>query len=740
MYKIRPEARLDIVRYYLNNGSTLKKTASKFNVNYRTVFKWAKLYKKDGEARLLRTYKRPWNRTKKGLEEKIALLKEREPTLTIRKAKEKLRKQGITISIKGIWGVWKRYGYAGFVKESLSTDFPSYINENSETKESLKKVEIFMRQEDFYQAAKVLNELPCCSKNKFLINIPDRFLSPKRKLEKFYSLFGKTPYPILTKKLIKLRRNLEERGYFYSALRAGLLESIALAGSGKVDKELAQFAHLREICQEEKLDPALRFSFYCIKGIAHIRNLNVPKSVTFLRKCERLIKKYPTSNFILNLLIFYDNLGYYRKIDHILKLYEKKLDEDNVLFLKSRLYITQGKYRDYRTLIRRLEKKDKKINPLYVLQKAQYLLLEKGDIYKAMNQVQLFLKIVKKTELRIYWSFASFFLAVLYAAQGEGKKAKNFLKKYFPLLKKFGNKKDMLLYEIILGQPELPRYIKKINQIQLFLLLKKASLSRNENDYQKAIQFAKKENLLGILHRVCILLPESIQSLLEKGKDTHLPKAILKLPVFNKNIPVYYIKLLGNLIVYKNQRYLKVNLTPKDTAFLTNFALKAGEPGKRIALEKIYRNFWRDNKNPSRNLSHLLVRTKKALKIPSHLLEVSYRKDYHYLINNGIHFTTDYDEFKQILTQAKALSRAGEWRFSKIEFNRGFKLFRGEPFKKMYDNWSDDKRLEILFSYESEVISFAKELIKRGRTEEAEKLLQEAKEIIPHLNEKDMEI
>jgi len=65
---------------------------------------------------------------------------------------------------------------------------------------------------------------------------------------------------------------------------------------------------------------------------------------------------------------------------------------------------------------------------------------------------------------------------------------------------------------------------------------------------------------------------------------------------------------------------------------------------------------------------------------------------------------------------------------------RAFKLFRGEPFKKMYDDWSDDKRLEVLFSYEKEVKSFADKLIKRGRKEEAEKLLKKAKRIVPDID------
>ncbi|MGB3479954.1 MAG: helix-turn-helix domain-containing protein [bacterium] len=729
---IRPKVRLEIVQYYLNNRNTLMQTAFKFHVNYRTVHKWVKLYKKEGETRLLGIYKKPWNRTKMGLEEKIALLKERDPALTTREAKEILEKQGIKKSIKGIWSIWKRYGYMGFKKEEFSIEFPTHFSDTPESRYGLKKTKRFVKQGNFHRAGKTLNELPSCPKDGVLKNIPEQYLSLRRKLEKYYSLFGSISYTLLSQKLIELRMNFEREGYLYSALRTGLLEALAYAGSGKIEKELALFVHLRKICQEERLDPALRFSFYCIKGIAHIRNLRVSESVTFLQKCERLIKKYPTSNFILNLLIFYDNLGYYRKIDHILKLYEKKLDEDNVLFLKSRLYITQGKYRDYRTLIRRLEKKDKKINPLYVLQKAQYLLLEKGDIYKAMNQMQLFLKIVKEIELRIYWGFASFFLAVLYSAQGEGRKAKNLLKKYFPLLKKFGNKKDMLLYKIILNEPPVSEDIKKINQNYLLLLLKKSCSSLKIGDYKKAYRYAERKGLLGILHRVVILFPEIILFLIEKGKLTGLPKAILKLPVFNKEIPVYHIKFLGHSIAYKKGKYLNTKLPPKDTAFLIHLATRAQERNKAIRLEEIYKTFWPRSANPSYHLSHLLVRVKEELKIPSHLLTISSRMGYPSLINEGVYFTTDYQEFEQTLAQAKALERADEWEFAKREYLHAFRLFRGEPFRKMYDKWSEDMRRRILTEFETEAVNFAKSCLEHNNKKDAKCMFEKAAKIIPN--------
>jgi hypothetical protein len=77
---------------------------------------------------------------------------------------------------------------------------------------------------------------------------------------------------------------------------------------------------------------------------------------------------------------------------------------------------------------------------------------------------------------------------------------------------------------------------------------------------------------------------------------------------------------------------------------------------------------------------------------------------------NGIVFS-HWDYFLERLTQARALIRGEKWGFAKKEFLRAFSLFRGEPFKKMYDPWSEHMRRVILNKLESEAIGFAKSCI-----------------------------
>lgn len=729
----KEEIPINIVQYYLKNKTSLRKTAERFGIHYQTLFKWIKLYKNGNKKKLLSNYRQPWNKAEKDLEEKIVLLKEKDPTLTVKGATEILAMVGVNISAKGIWGIWKRYGYAGFVKKSLSTDFRSYLSVSPETKQGIKIAEELLKQDDISKTTKVLNDLPSCPPNELLKKIPDRRLTAQRKLEKYYSLWGELPYPVLSKKLRRLRERFEKEGYIYSTMRAGILESLALEWSGETKKQLSLFVHLRKIYPKKGLDPALKFIYNLAEGSANLRNLNIKKALYFLKECEKLIKYLPKQSFLPSLLALYGNFGYNRKLMRLLDWHKKELRRDTFLSWRARLSATEGKYTEYRGFLSKI--KEQREDPADILQNAQYLFFEKGENRKAMDKVNLFFATAKKMAIRTYWDSISVFLAVLYSAQGKRNKGFLLIKRNLSLLKKLGNKKNVLFNEIIVDNPELPEYVEKINQFRLLLLLKKASLTKKEKDYRNAFEFARKEKLLGTFHRFSILFPEVIQNLLEKGGSTELPKAILKLPVFNKQVPVYHIKFLGNLVVFKEQKYLKTKLRPKDIAFLIYLCTKAMEPRKSVNLDEVYANFWPKSESTSRNFSHLWVRVKKALKIPTHLFEISREIGNPILINQGIYFTTDYQEFEQTLAQAKALQRAGEWRFAKKEYLRTFRLFRGEPFKKNFDEWSLNLRFKILNQLEEESIKFVQDCLGHGNRSDAKKILEKVLRIIPDSEE-----
>ena len=62
-------------------------------------------------------------------------------------------------------------------------------------------------------------------------------------------------------------------------------------------------------------------------------------------------------------------------------------------------------------------------------------------------------------------------------------------------------------------------------------------------------------------------------------------------------------------------------------------------------------------------------------------------------------------------------------------------LFNGEPFRKMYDPWSEQMRRVILNKLEAEALHFAKSCIEHNKKRDAQKVLGKALQIIPDSEE-----
>lgn len=744
MYNIEPQKRLKIVQFYFNNGQSMRETAKRFRVHYQSVFKWVKLYKKQGEERILSTYRRPWNRADKELEDTVVRLVEKDPTLTVRKAKEILEKEGISISIKGIWGIWKRYGYAGFDKKNASSNFTTYIPWTKEAAKKFKRAKEMFANGEIKKAACLLNSIPSLPKNEVLPQIPDPYLSLRRRVEKIFNLFGRIPMPLYIKKTGELYGKCMKAELNYSALRVGLMEIWALIWSGRVEEQLKKIEVLKKIIRRKKdyysyllFEP--RITILISEGVAYTSLLRIKKAYEVISIYRRMLvgRKYVSTDRVIDIGGLYKSVEDYREAEYwfLKALKGVKGDTGTRKILQSYLsdiFLSKGEYKKALSAA-----KDAKVSKIiyrpWLLFFRSILSLVKGMPQRAISLSTESLSLIKKEELNHNIFHTAFTIASGWCSLGERKKAEKILRGVLQFHKKNKLKKGEAIFEILLSGKQ--KTVSRIRRDKEVLPTVRLALLIKDSEYLEAFSYANEKYLLTSLYRYIFFFPEVITNLLEEGKQTHIPKAILKLPVFNKEAPVYNVKMLGGLTVYKNQKYLRVRLQPKESAFLIHLVLKAGEPDRKISLEKLYRNFWAQSKHPERNLSHLLVRLKKALKIPSHLLEVSYRKDSPYLINRGIHFTTDYDEFKQTLARAKAFHRAGEWFFAKKEYISAFSLFRGDVFRKMYDNWSDDKRLEILFSYENEVLTFARELISRRKGDEAVRLLKNAEKILIYSEE-----
>jgi transposase len=751
MYKIVPEYRLEVASYYLNNGTTLKETAKRFNVHYQSVFKWVKLYREKGSERLLSSYRRPWNRTRKEVEERIVQLKEKHPGLTVRNAKVKLGKEGIEISIKAIWNIWKRYGYSGFAKRRLSNDFTDFIVWTKESEYKFGRARSVFETGNIKMAAKLLNAIPALPKNELILQIPDRLLNFRRRVEKIPCIFGEIPLNSYMRIIDRLYRNLRKEGLHYSALRVGLTECIAREWTLEPEKSLQRLEELEKIIKASNRNFSRSlFAPYSTallaKAVAYAQLYKVGEAKQNVSRYDRLLKTRPIRSpyLMLDLATLYSVMENYRKAEYwFLRALDKIGKSFKGAIMGEIAYISlyKGDTKQATRLSKNAEYYEWGYGPLGPRFEST-LAIMKGMPNRAISFALEYLSRLKERNLKYGIFSVSLKIASIYDSLNENKRAENILKKAIPFLKKHKMKKSWTIFQLLFNQngkdyPDQSNVV--YGATELFPTVKLALLL-SKGEYFKALTFAKKKYLMHSFYTYLFFFPNKVIELLEKGKDTGLPRAILRLPVFNKEIPVYYIKMLGDLRVYKSQNYLRTKLRPKDTAFLIQFALRASEPDSKISLTALYENFWKNGHDPAGNLSHLLVRIRQALNIPTHLIGFSRKKDDPFLLNKGIHFTTDYGKYKEHIAQGKALLRAGEWRYAKREFLQAFELFRGEPFKKMYDDWSDDQRLEILFSYENEVLFFAKELSKRGRGREADRLLKKAEGIVPYSDEIEKEL
>lgn len=735
MSNIHTQLRLKAVKHYLNNPDSLRKTASRFHISYRALHKWVQWYKQDGEKRLLSTYKRPWNRFPPWLEEKVIILKEAKPYLTIRKTRDIFKQEGISLSLKGIWGIWKRYGYAGYSKKFLSNDFTEHCKWTTEATQKYEQAKKLYSSGFIEQSAEVINSIPVLPRNELLLEMPNDRLNRRRILEKTHASFGRIPLHPFMEDLRTLIEDCRKKNLNYSTTRLGVLELMALLCDAKPMEQLEKSEKVFTTLKKRKdcnsyLLFVLRFTLLISVGISSVLLSKAKKAYRIARKCHRILKKrrHVSVKLMLdlgNLFAFLENKTkaeyWYQKC---LEKANKKEKEQVYNYLADIIFF-KGEYKKALSIVKKVRVAEWSLDTrIHLFQSMDYL--SNGKPQKAITLSIKTLNKLKKEELHGGITAAYSLLASSYSSLGDKQKAIKTLKRLRPFLNKYKLKRllerlVMLTSDSSEEYPSSPSYEDLLPVDKLALLLKRG-------EYWKAYRFAYKKGIVSELHRYAFFFPDAIIKLLDRGKSTGLPSTMLRLPVFNKYRPLYHVKFLGSLIIYKKGHYLKTKITPKNSSFLIALALKAGEPGKRISLEKLFKNYWKSSNNPSRNLTHLLVELRKILKIPSHLLEFSLHTGN--LINRGIHFTTDYGEFKEGLAQAKALQRAEEWDFARKEFQRSFALFRGEPFKKMYDNWSGDMRLEALFLFEKEIKSFINDLRSNGKTAEARRMEKKTRKLV----------
>lgn len=721
----QPEIRIEIVGNFLRSGESLRRFSKNLTISRQTLAKWLKWYNEGGAENLNRkkSFGKSWNRPSKGDEEKVVLLKERNPSLTLKEAQKILNENGTKMSLKGIWGIWRRYALTG---RGYENPYDKFGPTTAETKNSIERIKKALKSGKPEEAAMIANLLPSFPNDPIIKEIPEELLSPLKQLNRLNFAFGDIPWPEYYKRAKKIRKALEKKKLFYSSIFAGLMEILALDWMISPVKEQELLTLIRNRAKGIR-DPSLMFLLSLFQCKLSAYTFNGKKARESFNECKRLLRYLPTSLYFGELGNVSTFLTNYKKAAFY---YQKEMDlvtDEGTRRLRclqlSATCSVNGKYRKSKKFLKDAERESVVFSPVFSVIRA-YGAYAQGNFSEASSFFTKALEESKKGQLRSQLNSASLGLAETHQALGNEKHAQIMLQKYIPLFRKYRMKKKALIRSLLLGSETLEK--EQTHGFPMLRLFYHLQNKAKHGGYKNAMRVAMNNGLLGFFHRIIPFYPELVLELLEKGKDTGLPRAILNFPIFNKQLPVYSVKFLGNLVVYKNQKYIRANLRPKDSAFLIYLALS---DKKSIPLDSIYENFWLSSKNPSRNLSHLLVRIRKALKLPSHHLYIKQDS-----LCFDCYFITDYGEYQEHIAQAKVLLRAGEWGFAKREFMQAFKLHRGESFRKMYDDWSDDKRLEVLFGFETEVLAFAKELLKRGKEDEAHRLLERAGKIAPDSN------
>lgn len=724
------------------NGGTLKETAARYGIHRTTLTRWKKWYKEGGAENIGKhSYKRPWNRFSKRIEKKVMLLKENNPSLTIRKAKEILAKEHIFVSLKGIHCIWRRFN---LVKRSPTDPLSPHAPFTLESKCMIERAKnLLANKQSSYavrEAARILNSLTSypADEKDILKEIPEQFLSPRRQLDRLFLSALEMPAPEFLEKAKGIRESLEKDGYFYSATIAGLLETLALNWMKTPEDVLTLTATLKKRTNGI-YDPVLRFQLANARAMAYAHLLQEKNAFEAAKQCRRMLgsKSCPSSLEYYGVLM--TSLTDYRKSlqFHQMAL-EKETDEDNRNRLLSRIgfaYMMMGKYREAEKFLTnkfRVKHQGRARISFLATQANMYYAL--GEFEKSSKCLAELLEESRKEHLRNSIYSASLCLASITAALGKIKESKIILRSYLPLLKKYKLKRETTTIEFLIKKRLLERKARTaphINHIHLLHLLYRAWKTLRIRDYQRTLNFAKRKGLVNFLHRLIVFFPEIIIELLQNGQSTGLPISILRFPVFNISYPIYHIKFLGDIRCYTNQTKIAAKLPTKQKAFLIHIALRMGEPGKSISISDLYNNFWPQSKTPSRRLARMLVLLRHQLLIPGHLLCISRRANRQRLTNRGIYITTDYADFTINLMQARAMKRAMELKVAREQYLQAFKLIQGEPFLSMYDNWSEEIRSIIFNQLENATLEFTELCRESGDGKNAQKTLNKIYKFIP---------
>lgn len=704
MAKARYDIRRSAVEYYIHHNTTLGVTAQKYNIHVCTLAKWLKQFRESGDVSCMPRYRRPWNRVSKRLEHRVAMLKEHDPLLTVRKAHELMRKQDVPVSLKGIWSIWKRYGLAGFVKKELGSDFVRFGARSREAEVKLAQAANLLGLKQHRQSAAILNDIPFLPHNDVLQHIPDRYLSIPRRIEKTAGEFGRIAIHTYLKKLQLLYTQLQKKDMRLSALRVAFIEVLALEWSYRPAEQLTHIKKMQWVLNREKgyrsytVFP-LKFLIQISEAIAHVELGQVTQAVDIAKRCGQILarRRKTSPQLLYDMSVLFTYLEDFRKAGQYLEQYLKTQDaqtRERMRVARANILYSSGKYRQLKRVINRSMFQHDWGIKARVLMFQSFIELMEGHPQRAIARATESLMRARAAEINGLMYQAFLLIACSYASIGEADKAQRILKRLLRFLQKKKLRRNIPLLRRYIVQKNMrrapyPRGTDVLPRVKLMMLLCRGY-------YTAGYRYAQRKSILTGFFHYAFFFPDDIRKRLMQGRQTFLPQSMLALPAFNRTMPVYDIRILGALCVYRDKKRLRVHLSPKEQSVLVNIAYRCKTPGTRLSVKRICENYWPHNPRASRNLSRILMTVRKALRLPRHMLHAVRREGERVIENRGCFFVTDYDEMKQLIAAARALVRSHEYALAKQEYKRAFRLHRGRPCEKMYDAWSDTLRQTII--------------------------------------------
>ncbi len=724
------EYRKVVVKEYLFEKDSLRALAQKHNIHFTTLYRWVRLFKKYGEKGLMFEFKRNNSKKEKDLhiQEAVVDIKEKEPSITLKKAQKILQGKGIEISIKGIWSIWRRYGYCGFVKERISNDYTKSI---FYSKKDLKKMGMIKRNlETEKEITKEISELPFIPDMNLTQFIPSRKLSLRTQLMKLYNSFGKIPINEFLKIARRLKKRFSSLGWEYSFLRAHYAELFALDWLGRHAQEYKEFKRYES--KYPKLnDLGLKFSFYMLKCHSCMCLLKIKEGMKTFNICRRLIlhRKEPPLALLSDMATFCSRFGLFGELEKWLqRMTSEKVKELGSYWMTLLgAQIANGEYEEAHNSL-------KFTSHIWGYQARGYYLealaaLANGNPQEALEYGTKFLNEAKKEGIIAHLERAIMVQSLARCALGQYEEGKKIVKPYLGIFKKSGNIFNYEIWRTLLTQKISKKEAKYLPCFRLLSFLSSLQRKGGARKVKKLLHFVQKERAKGIFSRYILFYPDILSKLLRE-RSPLLPSGFYNLSIINKAIPLFEIEFLGNYRIRCNGELINnTHFFPKEIGILLAIAIKKEY---ELTVENICQNFWPDKelKLAKRYLYTTLNALRQKLSLTKELLTIKEGR-----VVKKFHCITDWLRFQELIAEAKALFLANEYSLAIKKYKEGFRLFRGEPFKKNFDDWSVNMRFKILSQLETEAINFAKSCLEHKNKNDALRILEKVLKVIPNSEE-----